>query len=818
MPPTATIANITESLPPLPPSPPTGKKAVPHALANLSRAVATFFSLLVLPLLQSDSAYAQLAPEIGYMHPAGAQAGTATEVTLGGYDWTPDTQLFVHDPRIKLELIGPLSPVLVPEPPHWFGFKARGPAWPLPREVKARLTIPADVPPGFVRWQVANANGASPPATFQVGASPEIIEDANRKSAQVLPALPVTVSGQIRRIEEIDRYEFKVPRAGPVTIQVAARQLSSPLHAMLKVRDAQGRVILDAADTEGRDLSLTMIAQADTPYEISLHDLDFAGDRSYVYRLTLIAAPHISASYVAAGTRGKTHPVEFVGIGLATGTNTLETVLRDVTFPSDPSVKSFPYVLETPWGNTPPYTLGVSDLEETVQPPSKESPLAAPGGRTSYFDTRFGVDQHIVSFKQGERWNIATHARSIHSPLDLELTIFGPEGKQLASVDDATPGTTDPELLFTAPLDGDYRIVIADRSGKSGSRAANYRISIERPREDVALSMPTQLAIPIGAQSKLAIKAARTGGFKGPIPLAFDNLPAGVMSPTALVIPEGANELTIDLTCAADAPANALLCRLTATPKLGEQAVSRDVGRILLATTMKPRIKLTPEGLDDVRKIHRGSTFLAPMLIERLENYEGPVTLEMTSKQQRHRQGLASEEMVVAANGSPGMPQRVEYPIFVPEWMETTKTSRMILNASVQVADPKGNIRTLLQRQELRIGILPEGALMKLSHTAGEPTVLLGGEIRVPVSLSRVAEFREPVRIELVPDEARTGEVAAEPLQLTPDQTEGTILIRFGSAMGTLGEQSVTIRATALKEGRRPVISETTVLVTIIAR
>ena len=164
------------------------------------------FAILILQLaiglfiLRPGIVSAQLAPEIGYVYPSGGRAGTTVEVVLGGYDWTPDMQLFVHDPRIKLELIGPASPVLVPEPPYWFGFKARGPAWPLPREFAARLTIPADVPPGLVRWQVANANGASPPEAFQIGIAPEIAEDSKRKTVQILPALPVTVAGQIRRI------------------------------------------------------------------------------------------------------------------------------------------------------------------------------------------------------------------------------------------------------------------------------------------------------------------------------------------------------------------------------------------------------------------------------------------------------------------------------------------------------------------------------------------------------------------------------------------------------------------------------------------
>ena len=207
------------------------------------------------------------------MFPSGAKGGTTVDVTLGGYDWTPDMQLFVHDPRIKLELIGPPSPVLVPEPPYWFGAKGRGPAWPLPREFPARLTIPADVPSGLVRWQAANANGSSPVGLFYVGDLPEIVEDANRKSPQVLPSLPVTVSGQIRKIEEIDRYEFSAPKTGPVTIELLARQLGSPLHGMLQVRDAAGHVVVDAADTEGRDITETFIARAQEKYIVSLHDL-----------------------------------------------------------------------------------------------------------------------------------------------------------------------------------------------------------------------------------------------------------------------------------------------------------------------------------------------------------------------------------------------------------------------------------------------------------------------------------------------------------------------------------------------------------------
>ncbi|NJL31433.1 MAG: hypothetical protein HC898_07270, partial [Phycisphaerales bacterium] len=55
--------------------------------------------------------------------------------------------------------------------------------------------------------------------------------------------LPIE-SDQIRKIEEIDRYEFSMSQAGPVTIALTARQIGSPLHGMLKVVDSAGRVLV----------------------------------------------------------------------------------------------------------------------------------------------------------------------------------------------------------------------------------------------------------------------------------------------------------------------------------------------------------------------------------------------------------------------------------------------------------------------------------------------------------------------------------------------------------------------------------------------
>jgi hypothetical protein len=186
-----------------------------------------------------DYCRAQKLPEAGYIFPAGGKAGTTVEVQLGGYDWTPDMDFFVLDRRVKLVASGSPGPILIPGPPYWFGAKGRLIALPLPREVTARLTIPADMPPGPIHWQAANANGCTASGTFVVGTGLEIVEDERRKSPQLLPSIPVTVSGRLMKIEEVDRYRFTAAKDGPITIDLEARRIGSKFLGMLEVRDCR---------------------------------------------------------------------------------------------------------------------------------------------------------------------------------------------------------------------------------------------------------------------------------------------------------------------------------------------------------------------------------------------------------------------------------------------------------------------------------------------------------------------------------------------------------------------------------------------------
>ena len=53
-------------------------------------------------------ALAQKAPELGYVYPPTVRAGHSNVVQLGGYDFTPDVQFFVHHDRVSISVTVPL--------------------------------------------------------------------------------------------------------------------------------------------------------------------------------------------------------------------------------------------------------------------------------------------------------------------------------------------------------------------------------------------------------------------------------------------------------------------------------------------------------------------------------------------------------------------------------------------------------------------------------------------------------------------------------------------------------------------------------------
>jgi hypothetical protein len=473
----------------------------------------------------------------------------------------------------------------------------------------------------------------------------------------------------------------------------------------------------------------------------------------------------------------------------------------------------------------------LSDVPEVVafgHEDRKMESLLPPCGITGVLDQPDGKNHHFRTWKKGEVWSLALEARRIGSPLDVSLAILGPDGKELARNDDL-PETTDAGLEFSVPADGTYQIVVSDLSGKSGPRSAIYRLVVRQHPSDFALTLPSQrVSVPLGGKLDLPVTAVRRGGFKGPIALTFRGLPAGISIPPNLVIPADKPVLVVPLQAAKDAVPAAGLVTVEGTATMSGQTVTRtararttthlaprspeenQLPTLLVAATMKPRFKGRPVDQDTGRKVHRGSTFPAEVIVERLDGFQGEIVVQMAATQSYQVHGISGGEVTVP----PGV-ERILYPCYMPEWLETTRTSRLGMIAVARVPDAKGKLRYLAAEITGFVTVTLEGALLKVSAEDNELTVPAGQPFDVRVKVSRVAKLAEPVRLELRLPEELAGQAEAKPV-VVPAKDEMAVL-RITPAAGLRGLGTFTIRATALQEGKYPVISETAVAVEFLS-
>ena len=397
----------------------------------------------------------------------------------------------------------------------------------------------------------------------------------------------------------------------------------------------------------------------------------------------------------------------------------------------------------------------------------------------------------------------------------------GPDGKPVGQNDDVD-GTTDAALVFRAPATGEYHCTVRSMSSRTGTADDVYRLQIEREVPDFSLTVPQQVNLPVGGKAEVTVQAVRSGGFEGAIAVAVEGLPDGVKTVGELIIPAGKNELKFELQADAKAAVVARPIRFRGTSKIANRTLThhalamakgnlcprslaeQSIPQVLLAMTMDAPIEVRVVERESQHEVHRGSTFPAELEIVRKNGFTGKIWVEMSAQQSRYIQGIRGPIIDVPANA-----KRVFYPCFMPEWLGTDLTERIVVHGVAAKPDPTGKIRYLTKAGDCRITMIMEGALLKLTADASEQSVRPGDSLAVPVRISRSAKLPVAATVALeVPAEA-AGLLRADPLRLEPGQDQGTLVIRSKADPRLEGPWSLRLRATAMQQGQWPVISET---------
>lgn len=837
-------------------------------------------AVFALVLLLTGSARAQKPPALGYVFPPAVSPGAATDVAAGGYDFTSDMQWMLHDQQIAFETDGMPGPLIDQRGPYWTGPRVSGPSLPIPREVTARIIVPPGTPEGLIRWQVANANGASDCGVFYVGGKHEILESRSRDFPQVLSSLPAAVSGRVSRLTEVDRYEFRSPNDGWVTAELMARRLGANFAGVIEARDSRGKLLADLVDTEGKDGRITFPVTANEVCTISVRDADFRGDRSYIYRLAITTQPQVIFTFPSAVTRGVTQNVTFWGTGIAATTEAVAAsdfgkearkygtasqpgrVTQSVTVPADFSGNMFSFALATSDGavtvplqvtSSPEWTLVDDILKDATGTVLPEAPnnapvtaaaeasdstsgsplgktwsLTAPGAVTAFMSP--GLEEHRYQWpvEKDQFWKLDAQSRAIGGSLDMAMTILSPTGKTIAEVDDVS-SMTDSTHEFRATEAGWHTVIIRNITTCSGRAEERYRLQVLRPDPDFSLTIPPLVNVPSAGKAEMPIQVVRSGGFDGEIALEFIGLPEGVSMDGAAVIASGASEVKLPLNAAADAAVIAAHVKVLGRAKIADQEVTR-IASASAAGNLAPRV---PEEARTSQTLV-AMTMSPPievLIVDRETQQEVPRGTSFPAEIEIVRKSPFAGPVRLENSGTqaryragmrsavvivPPGETKTHFPCFVPEWAATDVTQRVLIHGVAEVPDPKGNLRQLLKAGNSRITMIMEGALLKLSAEKSDFVIQAGETTLIPFRLQRSSKLPLSTTVRIEVPEEVTGLLTATPVTLTADQTQGILHLNSKREERLSGPWKLRLSAQCLQQDRWPVISEAEIAVEFI--
>lgn len=472
-------------------------------------------------------------PTLDHLFPPSARPGSTNEIIgIGTLTPWPAPLVFDH-PGIRAE--------------------------PTTNSPKYRVVVDAGVPPGTYLVRALNEEGASNPRFLIVDPRPvraEVEPNDAAIQAQIVDSLPALIEGRLEKRDDVDTYEVTVTKGRTLIARVEAFVLASPLDAVLRIRDERGTLIgWNHDDGFTFDPFLAITAPESGRFRIEVFgfphpaesDVRFTGNARCVYRLHLHDGPYALGLEPAGLSR--LHPTETRVRGF-----NLPSESPRVQLPALTAVQTNqPWIQPTLAGLAGPAWAPVGNGPELLETrEGTNTPvIPVPGAVSGTLAARGERDPYSFTAAKGTTYRIEVHAAALGSPLDASLRILDAAGKELAQDDDSTFG--DPVLIWKAPSDGTFRVVVASVLSQAGAEH-RYRLQLEPVAPGVrATAAASALSLEPGKTNEFKIALQRVGGLEGPLRVEVQEPPEGV-NVAPVDIAADAKEATLVWTAATNAP------------------------------------------------------------------------------------------------------------------------------------------------------------------------------------------------------------------------------------------------------------------------
>jgi len=263
---------------------------------------------ILLLLALSTTSFSQKM-SIGFIYPAGGQAGTTFEIEVGGLNVAQATEVFLSGKGVKAEILKPTEKNKKPVRRKFDDQSSPQ----LADRLKIQVTIDKNATPGLRDFRLQSSKGVSNKLTFEVGQYPDIREHdkSSLQKPNVVSQLPATLCGQIMPGER-DYFSFEAEK-GTTLVAAAKARVFVPyiadavpgwFQAVITLRNSKGR---EVAFNDDFRISVDPVIIYEVPendtYTLMIHDAIFRGREDFNYRIEVGKIPYIQSQLKSALTQ-----------------------------------------------------------------------------------------------------------------------------------------------------------------------------------------------------------------------------------------------------------------------------------------------------------------------------------------------------------------------------------------------------------------------------------------------------------------------------------------------------------------------------------
>jgi Bacterial pre-peptidase C-terminal domain len=378
-------------------------------------------------------------PEIFTLEPRGIQRGPAAKIKLIGTNLIGLTELKLHNPQLKGELLSE------PEPTT--------------NEVWVTITASTNLARGPYEISVKNTNSESSKLKLYIDDLPQAYEsDPKATSGNPVLKLPVSFWGLLDPPGDSDDILFEAHEGDSLVFDLAATSIGSKANATLTLFDDNGALLASNNGFDGGDPLLNFHVPTTGTYRIRIAERTDAGSKDHFYRLSIGGFPVVFACFPLGIPADSESDIELLGFNLPpnTSVHVKSGPNAEIDVPVDLEkfrsrralkvvVSDTPELIEVEPNDSPgqamkipvpcvvdgsiwcplPKGEGKGEGEGTVR-----SPTSSDSSTTSKMD----VDLFQFEARSGQTLVIETDAARRSSPLDTKIEILHPDGKPVQQI------------------------------------------------------------------------------------------------------------------------------------------------------------------------------------------------------------------------------------------------------------------------------------------------------------------------------------------------------------------------------------------------